>query len=60
MRLQEKFEPQEGGVQLVRIGPSEGELSEGKEILSFRDQDGYQRTPEEDGDGGRRERRGIL
>lgn len=24
------------------------------------DQDGYQRTPEEDGDGGRRERRGIL
>lgn len=43
MRLQEKFEPQEGGSQLVRIGRGEGELSEGKEILSFRDQDGYQR-----------------
>jgi His-Xaa-Ser system radical SAM maturase HxsC len=43
MRLQEKIQCQDGGVQLVRIGPGEGSLSEGKEILRFRDNEGYER-----------------
>lgn len=43
MRLQEKIEPQQGGVHLVRIGSGEGELSDAKDILQFRDGEGYER-----------------
>lgn len=43
MRLQEKIEPQEGGVHLVKIGSDQVELSAFKDILRFRDRDGFER-----------------
>ncbi|HEY5742553.1 MAG TPA: His-Xaa-Ser system radical SAM maturase HxsC [Terrimicrobiaceae bacterium] len=43
MNLNVRIEPQEGPTAIVRIGPTEGILSKGRDLLEFSDQEGFVR-----------------